>query len=56
MMTIATIKSRPDASEIYFDMDDSGCFYLKQDGDWIVLDAKAVSELSQALLAQLERM
>ena len=56
MMTIATIKKGKDANEIFFDMDDSGHFYVKQDEDCVVLDARQLSALSQALLAQLERL
>jgi uncharacterized beta-barrel protein YwiB (DUF1934 family) len=55
MMTIATIK-KAETSEIDFDMDDSGHYYLKQDDDWIALNEQQLSALSRAILDQLGRL
>jgi hypothetical protein len=55
MLTLANVKEGQ-AAEIYFDMDDSGLYYIKQDNDWIILDEQQLSALSRALLDQLARL
>lgn len=61
MMTLKTIKSGDlEVSDIDFDMDDNGYFYLKQGNvapistrpdDWIVLTKQSLSELGQYLIS-----
>jgi hypothetical protein len=56
MMTIAEINGPASLEPIYFDMDDSGHWFLKQGDEWVVMDAGMLAKVCMALEKQLERM